>query len=461
MAAERPLVLLADDDAAFRRVYAALLEDAGWRVVEAGDRSAVLRALEEGADRFYAVILDLMLPPDGTREGGLTQLAEVVSLAPRAKIIVASGAGDVPTMLAATKHGAYDFLTKPVDPDVLLIVVARAIERARLLRELEDLRARVGGPSAGDELVGDSAVFLAARSLAERVAKSDLPVLITGDNGTGKELLAKAIHAHSPRAARRFVAVNCGAIPETLIESTFFGHHKGAFTGAVRDEPGLFREADGGTLFLDEIGDMPLLLQVKVLRALENQEILPVGASKSERVDVRIVSATNRDLLQRIAAQAFREDLYWRIKGAEVRLPSLAERKDDLPLLARHFLNRAAHLSADGRPKQLDETALEAMREHPWPGNLRELRHEMQRATVLAADRRTIVAEDLSFGGRDPRPSTPLPEGESLPAKVEALERREISAALAKTGQNRSKAAVVLGLSRQGLLNKMDRYGLG
>ena len=483
MSAEKPCVLLAEDDAAFRRVYGALLADAGYQISEAADRPAVRRALESEPGRFFAVILDLMLPPDGTREGGLAPLAEVVALAPRAKVIVASGAGDVPTMLAAIKHGAYDFLTKPVDPDVLLIVVARAIERARLLREVEDLRSRLEGSLPGDEMVGDSSSFLAARSLAERVARSDLPVLVTGENGTGKELLAKAIHGHSPRANGRFVPVNCGAIPEPLIESIFFGHQKGSFTGAVRDEPGLFREAHGGTLFLDEIGDMPLHLQVKVLRALESGEILPVGASRAERVDVRIVSATNQDLEARIGEQRFREDLYWRIKGAEVRLPALRDRRDDIPLLARHFLNRAAHMSSDGRPKQLDEGALEALIEHAWPGNLRELRHEMLRATVLAADRRTIMAEDLSFAclerpasvscalitGPDALSEAIAPAGgfippitgqDSLPAKVEALEKREITAALAKTGGNRSKAAIQLGLSRQGLLKKMDRYGI-
>jgi DNA-binding NtrC family response regulator len=456
VSAEQPSVLLAEDDAAFRRVYGALLLDAGYQIAEAADRPSVRRALESEPDRYFAVILDLMLPPDGTREGGLAQLAEVVALAPKAKVIVASGAGDVPTMLAAIKHGAYDFLTKPVDPDVLLIVVARAIERARLLREVEDLRARLGGSAPSDEMVGDSSSFRAARSLAERVARSELPVLVTGENGTGKELLARAIHVHSPRAAGRFVPVNCGAIPEPLIESIFFGHQKGSFTGAIKDELGLFREAHGGTLFLDEIGDMPLHLQVKVLRALESGEILPVGASRAETVDVRIVSATNQDLEAGVSEQRFREDLYWRIKGAEVRLPALRERRDDIPLLARHFLNRAAHMSSDGRPKQLDEGALESLLEHGWPGNLRELRHEMQRATVLAADRRTIVAEDLSFALLE-RPS---PVSDSLPAKVEALEKREIAAALEKTAGNRSKAALALGLSRQGLLKKMDRYGI-
>jgi transcriptional regulator with PAS, ATPase and Fis domain len=308
-------------------------------------------------------------------------------------------------------------------------------------------------------MIGESQVFLDAARLAERVAASDLPVLVTGENGTGKELLARSIHQWSPRRGSRFVAVNCGAIPENLLESTFFGHLRGAFTGAVKDQPGLFDEANGGTLFLDEIGDMPLTLEVKVLRALELGEILPVGATHAHQVDVRIVSATNRDLAALVADGRFREDLYWRIKGAEVRLPALRQRSGDVPLLARFFLNRAAHLSPDGRAKLLSDAALEVLASHAWPGNLRELRHAMQRATVLAGTRQEIQPEDLSFTGAE-RASTPISGENTLPAKIEALERREIESALTKFGGNRSRAAQALGISRQGLLKKMDRFGM-
>ncbi|HLL55517.1 MAG TPA: sigma 54-interacting transcriptional regulator, partial [Myxococcaceae bacterium] len=280
-----------------------------------------------------------------------------------------------------------------------------------------------------------------------------------GENGTGKELLARTVHQCSRREDGPFVALNCGALAETLLESSLFGHVKGAFTGAVRDHRGLFAEADGGTLFLDEIGDMPPPLQVKVLRALEYGEILPVGAERPLHVNVRLISATNKDLLELQRSGAFREDLYWRLKGAEVRLPPLRERRSDLPLLAAHFLNQCAHLCPDGRPRQLSDAALEAMQEHPWPGNLRELRHELQRATVLAGDRREIQPEDLSFTGAD-RPK-PLPAGgATLQQKIEALERREITEALQRSGGNRTHAAAALGLSRQGLLKKLERYGL-
>jgi transcriptional regulator with PAS, ATPase and Fis domain len=253
--------------------------------------------------------------------------------------------------------------------------------------------------------------------------------------------------------------VNCGALAETLLESALFGHVKGSFTGATRDHRGLFAEAHGGTLFLDEVADMAPSLQVKVLRAIEYGEILPVGADRPVRVDVRIISATNKDLSAMLQGGQYREDLYWRIKGAEIRLPALRERLADVPLLAQHFLNQCAHLCPDGRPKVLSEAAQEALLSHGWPGNLRELKHEMQRASVLAGARRDLLPEDLSFTGADHRPAAKA-SGASLQQKVEALERGEIEDALKKSGNNRTHAAEALGLSRQGLLKKMERYGI-
>ncbi len=450
-------LLLVDDDAAFRRVYAPLLREAGFEVVEASDRPGARAAL--AARPFPIVILDLMLPPDGSVEAGLAQLQETVARSPSAKVLVASGIGDTRHMLQAVKAGAYDFLTKPIDPDVLLVVVERAKTRVLLERQVESLQTRLTQSRAEGSMVGQSPAFLTALTLADRIAGSDLPVLITGENGTGKELLARNVHQKSRRRDGPFVAVNCGALPETLLESALFGHVKGAFTGALRDHAGLFAEADKGTLFLDEIGDMTPSLQVKVLRALEAGEILPVGAEGPSRVNVRILSATNKDLLHLQQTQAFREDLYWRIKGAEIRLPPLRERTSDLPILAKHFLNQCAHLCPDGRPKLLSEGAVEALGEHRWPGNLRELRHEMQRATVLAGDRREIQPEDLSFTNAE-RPGPPATGELTLPQKVEALERKEIEEALKRFNQNRTHASQALGLSRQGLLKKLERFGL-
>ena len=451
-------VLLVDDDAAFRKVYSALLRDAGLLVSEAADRPGVRAQLQ--ARRFSLVLLDLMLPPDGTAEKGLQQLEEILAAAPGTKVVVVSGAGDTAHMLQAVRAGAVDFLTKPVDPDVLLIVVRRALARVALERQIEALQGQLSRERTAPALVGQSSSFLAAVSLAERIAPSDLPVLITGENGTGKELLASLVHQQSRRRARPFVAINCGALPETLLESSLFGHVKGAFTGAHKDHKGLFAEADSGTLFLDEIGDMTPALQVKVLRALEAGEILPVGADRPTKVDVRLLSATNKNLAAMQAAGTFREDLYWRIKGAEVRLPPLRDRAGDLPLLAQHFLNACAQLSPDGQPKKLSEAAAEALAAHRWPGNLRELRHEMQRAGVLAGSRREIEPEDLSFTGSERAAPSAAQGPSSLQAKVEALERREIEEALRRSSGNRTHAAEALGLSRQGLLKKMERFGL-
>ncbi|MBJ6762037.1 sigma-54-dependent Fis family transcriptional regulator [Myxococcaceae bacterium JPH2] len=450
-------LLLVDDDSAFRKVYGGLLRQAGYEVVEAADRASARAAFESRA--FPLVLLDLMLPPDGSVSSGLEQLGALLGARPGCKVIVVSGVGDTRHSLEAIRLGAYDFLTKPVDPDVLLVVVQRALARVTLERQVESLRSSLAHAGAEAAMVGQSAPFLAAVSLAERVAVSDLPVLVTGENGTGKELLARTVHQRSRRRTGPFVPVNCGALAETLLESALFGHVKGSFTGATRDHRGLFMEADGGTLFLDEIGDMTPALQVKVLRALETGDFLPVGADAPVHVDVRLISATNKDLARMQQDGTFREDLFWRIKGVEIRLPALRERALDLPVLAKHFLNQCAHLCPDGRAKLLSDGASEALSAHAWPGNLRELRHEMQRATVLAGERREIQPEDLSFTGAE-RARPAQPGGSTLAQKVEALERREIEEALRRFQHNRTHTAEALGLSRQGLLKKLERLGL-
>ncbi|WP_163783906.1 sigma-54-dependent transcriptional regulator [Myxococcus vastator] len=457
MSAPHPL-LLVDDDAAFRKVYGALLREAGYEVVEAADRPSARVAFD--ARDFPLVLLDLMLPPDGSVAAGLEGLAALLSAKPGTKVVVVSGAGDTRHTLEAVRLGAYDFLTKPVDPDVLLVVVQRALARVTLERQVETLRSSLTRAAGGVSLVGQSASFLAATSLAERVAASELPVLVTGENGTGKELLARTVHLKSRRHDGPFVPINCGALPESLLESALFGHVKGSFTGAAKDHRGLFAEADGGTLFLDELGDMSPSLQVKVLRALETGDILPVGADRPVQVDVRLISATHRDLGRMLQEGAFREDLFWRVKGVEIRLPPLRERPADLPLLAKHFLNQCAHLCPDGRARLLSDAVAEALLAHPWPGNLRELRHEMQRATVLAGERREIQPEDLSFTGSERLRPSSTPGATTLAQKVEALERREIEEALRRLNGNRTHTAEALGLSRQGLLKKLERFGL-
>ncbi|MSQ48690.1 MAG: sigma-54-dependent Fis family transcriptional regulator [Deltaproteobacteria bacterium] len=451
-------VLLIDDDAAFRAVYAGLLRGQGYSVDQADDRASATAAV---AKRAYAVVLlDLMLPPDGTSQGGIAQLKALRSQRPETKVIVVSGAGDTHVMLQAIKDGAYDFITKPADPDVLLTVVQRAQQRFLLEQQLAALRQSLVEARPSDAIIGESPKFQAALELARRAAPTTLPVLILGENGTGKEMLARFIHQKSTRGAAPFLAVNCGAIPESLFESTLFGHKRGSFTGAVKDHAGVFGQADGGTLFLDEIGDLPLPMQVKLLRALESGEIFPVGADRPRTVDVRILAATNQDLAGLQRAGQFREDLYWRIKGAEVVLPPLRERTSDIELLAVFFLNQSTALTVNGRPRTLSPSATEALLRHPWPGNLRELRHEMQRASVLVGERQVIEASDLSCGHTLPLAGeTKHVQTGTLSEQIEALERREIERALTTHHGNRTHAAEALGLSRQGLLKKMERYG--
>jgi DNA-binding NtrC family response regulator len=460
-------VLLVEDDPGFRDVYRQLLADEGYSTAQAATTPDALLQFRKIAPRL--VLLDLMLPPSGRPDEGAALADKMLAERPSTKVIVVSGAQETELALRLVQRGVYDFLAKPVDPDVLLAVVARAAARLSLedrVAELERTLASRDGDASG--LLGSSPSFLQAKALCERAAPTDVPVLITGESGTGKEVFARYLHAKSRRSSRPLLAVNCGALAPTLLESTLFGHKKGSFTGAVKDAPGLFVEADKGTLFLDEIGDMDPGLQVKLLRVLETGELLPVGASKPVTVDVRVVSATHRPLEVMVANQSFRDDLYWRVRGIEISLPTLADRTGDLPLFAQHFLNLARALVPKAPASTISPGVMRRLEACDWPGNLRQLRHEMQRALVMAGGRGEILEEDLSPSLRQ-GPATKTADlqseateenGRTLEEKIAALEHREIVAALRRTGGNKSQAAVQLGLSRQGLLNKMDRHGL-
>ena len=448
-----PRLLWVEDDASLRRVLRGLLGAEGYALTEVADATTATALIQKGVPWDLA-LLDLMLPPSGAAEEGLGLLDQLLRAAPDLKVIALSGAGGRAAALEAVRRGAYDFLQKPVDPDVLLVVLSRAMARVTLEREVNGLRAALASADPRGAMIGASGAFRAAIELADRLAPTELPALVTGENGTGKELLARRVHDGSRRRARPFVAINCGALPPTLLESTLFGHTRGAFTGADRARRGLFAEADGGTLFLDEVGELEPASQVRLLRALESGEILPVGADHPVTVDVRLVSATNRDLATEVREGRFRDDLYWRLRGVELNLPPLRDRGDDVLILARHFLTQAAPLIGAATPHQLSPRAEEALLRHPWPGNLRELRHTMQRAAVMAGPRPMIEPSDLGLADVE------APDGETLDARVEALERRLIQGALATEGGNRSRAAKRLGLSRQGLLNKLERYGI-
>lgn len=445
------MILLADDEPAFQRLTGAWLRGLGHEVEMVGDGDAARAAF--AAKPFDLVLLDLAMPPHHDPEAGLALIA---AFAP-APVVVMTGHADHALALKAVEAGAWDFLAKPVDPDLLRVVVARALERARLAREVTMLKAQAGG----DEdmgLVGASSAMTALRDLIRRVAPTRLPVLVLGPSGTGKELVARAIHAMSPRAARPLVPIHCGAVPAELLESELFGHLKGSFTGATTDRPGLIETADGGTLFLDEIGEMPAAMQVKLLRFLADGSYQPVGARAPRMADVRIVAATHRDLAAAVADGSFREDLFYRLKGVVLRTPSLDDRMSDVPLLARMFLRRTSEGRGSFAPDALDWLAA-----RHWPGNVRELRAAVECAAALAVPAAAGVVvgvADLAFAVGDV-PAAPIHTVfGTLDEEVTALEHRRIVEALARTGHNHTHTARELGLSRVGLLKKMDRMGL-
>jgi two-component system response regulator AtoC len=374
-----------------------------------------------------------------------------------------SAYGSHEAALEAVKAGAYDFLRKPFRPDEVVLVIRKAEERERLRRENRRLRGELAREYRVESIVGASEAMAEVLRQARRVAPLKTTVLLAGESGTGKELVARALHELSPRAAFPFVAVNCGAIPAELIESELFGHVKGAFTDASRDRRGLAEEADGGTLFLDEIGEMPVGLQVRLLRFLEDEEVRRVGDTRARKVDVRVVAASARQLEEAVRRGEFREDLLYRLDVVRLRLPPLRERPGDVELLAEHFLARFAAQRPEGGPRRFSAEALEALRAWRWPGNVRELEHAVERAVVLCQGTE-VREEDLPEAVRAPAPASSPPDaGGDLSVKraARALEESLIRRALERTGGNRTRAAELLELSYRALLYKIKEYGIG
>jgi two-component system NtrC family response regulator len=444
----RPVLLVVEDDEGLARQLRWAYEE--YEVVVAGDRGAAIDALR--LHEPAVVTLDLGLPPDpdGTAEGFAT-LREILALAPATKVIVASGHGARESALQAIADGAWDFYAKPIDIDALGLIVARAFHVHALEAENRRLAARCHGGGFGGLLYASPEMTRIARTL-ERVAPADVSVMLLGASGTGKELLARGLHDASPRRKGRFVAINCAAIPETLLEAELFGYEKGAFTGAAKTTEGKIELAAGGTLFLDEIGDVPLQLQVKLLRFLQERVIERIGGRRAIRVDTRIVCATHQDVDAMVAEGRFREDLYYRLAEIVVRIPSLAERTGDAALLARHFVDRYAAslnpavggLSADAR------AAVDAWR---WPGNVRELENRVKRAVIMA-EGKLVTAADLDLG------AAPDVNGLNLRAAREAADRRAIGRALAQAEGNISGASRLLGVSRPTLYDLLKAYDL-
>lgn len=447
-------ILLVDDEPAFQRLGANFLRGLGHEVVVAGDAEQALAAFAT-LPAPDLVLLDLAMPPTMDPEAGL----ELVPRFARVPVIVWSGHGDHELALRAAELGAWDFLTKPIDPDMLRFVIGRALRKAKLDAELRALRAAQAGDDMG--LVGQAQATVQLRAMVRRVGPTRVSVLVLGPTGSGKELVARALHASSPQSDHAFVAIHCGALSAELLESELFGHLKGSFTGAYRDQPGLVEVAHGGTLFLDEVGEMPPPMQVKLLRFLQEGTFVPVGGRSAKKAEVRVVAATHRDLEAMVRDGSFREDLYYRLKGVVLRTPALGERPADVPLLATRFLHRVAPRAG------LSGDALAWLAAREWPGNVRELKALVEAAgALLLPDQPEVDAPLLRLAageadeGLPAEPAAPLEGLGPLDAALAELERRLVRDALQAAGGNQSEAARRLGISRVGLIKKLARLGL-
>ncbi|WP_338864194.1 sigma-54 dependent transcriptional regulator [Myxococcus stipitatus] len=457
-------ILVADDEPSIRHILTLVLTDKGYDVRAVADGDEAMREL---AARDYDVLLsDVRMP----RKDGLALLREAREAHPDLTVVVMSAYGSQEQALEAVSAGAYDYVQKPFKPEEIVFALRKAEERERLLRE--NRRLKQGGAPVVPQghILGESAALQAVLRQVARLAPVDTTVLISGESGTGKELIARELHTRSPRAPLPFVAVNCGAIPGGLLESELFGHAKGAFTDARTAKRGLFSEADGGTLFLDEVGELPLPAQVKLLRVLQEGEIRPVGESRVEKVDVRVVAATLRDLGKLVEKGEFREDLYYRLNVVNVRVPPLRERREDVPLLAKAFIQRFnRELNRETPVEGVSPEAEALMASYAWPGNVRELENAMERA-VLLADGPHILPANLPerlWAAPSPTPSAAwsndVPQvGSDLSLKraIRDLEESYIRAALRRTKGNRTRAAEVLDISHRALLYKIKEYGI-
>ncbi len=463
----RPHILVADDKESILGLFRKILED-GFVVTTASDgREALAIALEGDID---VVVTDIRMPG----LDGFELLREVKRERPDLEVILMTAFGSIDKAVEAMKQGAYDYLAKPFDPDEALLTVTRAVERKRLRDEARSLRLALASQARFENLIGRSEPMRRVFSLVGRAAQSDVTVLITGESGTGKELVARAIHQTSERKSGAFVAVNCGAIPETLIESELFGHLKGSFTGATSDRRGLFEEAQHGTLFLDEVGELPLLLQVKLNRALQERVVRPVGSSHERRVDVRVIAATNVDLRAATSAGRFREDLFYRLNIFPIRLPPLRERRDDIPLLAAHFLELHGQRSGAGGPvlatapiEGFTPEALAALVRYGWPGNVRELENAIERAVTMRDGGRIpldALPEEIMAEGAT-RASAAHSAGlarlsyrQAVELSRDRISREYLEALMREFNGNVTRAAEQAGMERESLHRLLRRY---
>ena len=446
-------ILVVDDEVRLADVLAAALEDLGYRATAVHSARAALAELERA--RFDLVLTDLRLPV----MDGRALLREVRSRWPEVPVIIITAFAAVRDAVDLVKEGAFDYIAKPFEIDDVSATIKRALRLADVVRDNERLRSELEGRYSFDTLIGSSAAFRRVIEQVTEVCETKATVLLNGESGTGKELVAKAIHFNSPRRDKPFIAVNCAAIPETLLESELFGHVKGAFTGALANRTGRFAAADGGTLFLDEIGDMPLPIQAKLLRVIQERSFEPVGATRTQTVDVRLLAATHKDMRQAVDKGSFREDLFYRLNVFPILLPPLRERADDIPLLSSHFLAELAE-SMGKRASGFSPAALAAMTAYDWPGNIRELHNCIERA-VIVAKTQTIDATDLpqdlfSTHRRSDRDSLPR----DLDAELERIERDFIIEALRRSDGVQVRAAKLLGIAERSLWHRIKKLGI-
>jgi len=453
---ERPRILVVDDERSMREFLEIFFRREGFEVVTASGAPSALLCLEN--DDIDVVITDMQMP-EGS---GLDVLHGARQLAPEAIVVVITAFATTDSAIEAMKEGAYDYITKPFKVDELRLVVEKALEKKDLFRENQRLKSELRSQARCRSIIGSSAAMQPVFDLITQVAGTKTNVLVSGESGTGKELVARAIHDQSSRSERPFVAINCGAIPENLLESELFGHIKGAFTGAVQNKEGLFEAAEGGTLFLDEVGELPLALQVKLLRVLQEKTIRRVGGTQDQRVDVRLLSATNRRLEEEVEAGRFREDLYYRLNVIQVDLPPLRERIDDLPLLIQHFVEKFS-TELEKPIEGVSEEAMNELLRYGFPGNVRELENIVERAVALTRcetiDVAVLPPTVTSTRASDDQLRIP-PEGVKLESLVEDYERRLLDEALREARGVKKKAAHLLGISFRSFRYRLEKLGL-
>lgn len=443
-------ILVVEDEELMRSILRQLLSNAGYQVLTADSAESALEIF--AASDVALTLTDIKM------QGldGLELLDRIKAIDDEAIVIIMTAFSSVDSAIAALRKGAYDYITKPFVNEDLLQTIKNAIRQRELFRENRNLRRELDKQSGFTEIIGTSPALQSVFRLIEKVAATNANILIQGESGTGKELAARAIHRYSGRSAKPFVAINCGALPETLLESELFGYVKGAFTDAKTDKKGLFRASDGGTLFLDEIGEISQSLQVKLLRALQEHEIMPVGANSPIKFDARIIAATNRNLEEEVSKGAFREDLFYRLNVIEIFIPPLRERREDIPLLAKHFASRIAR-EQNAAEKQLSKEALTMLINYNWQGNIRELQNAIERAFILSGEE--IDAESLPPRIKQNAPHTfEMRDPDGLRPTLEEVERRYILDILQTANQDKNRAAEILGIDLSTLYRKLKRY---